>query len=487
MIAECTAYDFKQELERKKIGKWLKSVSAFADSEGGTLFWGVDNDMNVVGVANAQSDMEFISEKINAHLDPVPVYSLNPAKTKDGKIVIALSIPAGGQTPYYLNLDGRRVAYVRKGNESVPADSHELYNLVLKGSNRSWDSLVSNELREKHTFNTLERIYNERSGAKWEESLLESFGLVTEDGHLTHAGLLFVDHCPIKQSRVYCTRWAGLAKTDAINDSEYQGNLLMLLDMAKNFIKSNTAVRWYKLPDYRLNLPEYADRAVEEMCVNHLIHRDYTELGAEVAINIYDDRIVTTSPGGINRSSSLVRLNPAEITSKRRNPILAEVFSQLHYMEKRGSGLRKIQDATAMLPSYKESELPYFESSREFFYTTLLNVNYGMTEKDFEDLVEEQKNEDSKLTQKTHPEAGKIPQKTPPETGEITQKKIGKTAQGVIDAIVGDSKITRAELAVLLDRSEDTIKFHLARLQKMGILERIGSDRSGFWKIHFKK
>ena len=116
------------------------------------------------------------------------------------------------------------------------------------------------------------------------------------------------------------------------------------------------------------------------------------------------------------------------------------------------------------------------ESSREFFYTTLLNVNYGMTEKDFEDLVEEQKNEDSKLTQKTHP-----------ETGEITQKKIGKTAQGVIDAIVGDSKITRAELAVLLDRSEDTIKFHLARLQKMGILERIGSDRSGFWKIHFKK
>ena len=487
MIAECTAYDFKQELERKKIGKWLKSVSAFADSEGGTLFWGVDNDMNVVGVANAQSDMEFISEKINAHLDPVPVYSLNPAKTKDGKIVLALSIPAGGQTPYYLNLDGRRVAYVRKGNESVPADSHELYNLVLKGSNRSWDSLVSNELREKHTFNTLERIYNERSGAKWEESLLESFGLVTEDGHLTHAGLLFVDHCPIKQSRVYCTRWAGLAKTDAINDSEYQGNLLMLLDMAKNFIKSNTAVRWYKLPDYRLNLPEYADRAVEEMCVNHLIHRDYTELGAEVAINIYDDRIVTTSPGGINSSSSLVRLNPAEITSKRRNPILAEVFSQLHYMEKRGSGLRKIQDATAMLPSYKESELPYFESSREFFYTTLLNVNYGMTEKDFEDLVEEQKNEDSKFTQKTHPEAGKLTQKTHPETGEITQKKIGKTAQGVIDAIVGDSKITRAELAVLLDRSEDTIKFHLARLQKMGILERIGSDRSGFWKIHFKK
>ncbi len=487
MIAECTAYDFKQELERKKIGKWLKSVSAFADSEGGTLFWGLDNDMNVIGVANAQSDMEFISEKINAHLDPVPVYSLNPAKTKEGKIVLALSIPAGGQTPYYLNLDGRRVAYVRKGNESVPADSHELYNLVLKGSNRSWDSLVSNELREKHTFNTLERIYNERSGAKWEESLLESFGLVTEDGHLTHAGLLFVDHCPIKQSRVYCTRWAGLAKTDAINDSEYQGNLLMLLDMAKNFIKSNTAVRWYKLPDYRLNLPEYADRAVEEMCVNHLIHRDYTELGAEVAINIYDDRIVTTSPGGINSSSNLVRLNPAEITSKRRNPILAEVFSQLHYMEKRGSGLRKIQDATAMLPSYKESELPYFESSREFFYTTLLNVNYGMTDADFESLVEEEMNHGDKHTQKEQNTPTKYPQKEQNTPRKHPQKKLGKTAQAIIDAIVGNARITRSELAVLLDRSEDTIKDQLERLQARGIVERVGSDRGGYWKVHIIK
>lgn len=72
LIAECTAYDFKGELERKKIRSWLKSVSAFADTDGGTLFFGVDNDARVVGVANPQKDLEFISEKINAHLDPFP-------------------------------------------------------------------------------------------------------------------------------------------------------------------------------------------------------------------------------------------------------------------------------------------------------------------------------------------------------------------------------------------------------------------------------
>lgn len=61
------------------------------------------------------------------------------------------------------------------------------------------------------------------------------------------------------------------------------------------------------------------------------------ELGLEVAINIYDDRIETTSPGGITNVFEPIRLEPVKITSKRRNPVIAEVFSQLRYMEKRGS------------------------------------------------------------------------------------------------------------------------------------------------------
>ena len=418
LIAECTAYDFKGELERKKIRSWLKSVSAFADTDGGTLFFGVDNDARVVGVANPQKDLEFISEKINAHLDPVPVYSLNPVQAPEGRIILVLQIPAGAQTPYYLNLDGKRIAYVRRGNESIPATPHELFELVLWGSNRSWDSLVSNDLREKHTFSTLEREYNKRSGSVWEEGLLSSFGLVTDDGHLTNAGLLFADRCPVAQSRVFCTKWNGTVKTDAVNDSEYQGNLLMLLDMAKNFIKANTALRWYKLPDYRLNLPEYAERAIEEMCVNHLIHRDYSELGSEVAINIYDDRIETTSPGGITDGFDPVRLEPEKITSKRRNPVIAEVFSQLRYMEKRGSGLRKIQDATALLPSYKPDRKPIFESSREFFYTTIPNVNYGMTDADFE-----------KLTRRIHQENEEFTQRKKISPREFTQRKKRKQAE----------------------------------------------------------
>ena len=59
LIAECSAYDFKERLERKKMKSWLKSVSAFANTEGGSLFYGVDNDGEIVGIDDAQSDVKY--------------------------------------------------------------------------------------------------------------------------------------------------------------------------------------------------------------------------------------------------------------------------------------------------------------------------------------------------------------------------------------------------------------------------------------------
>ena len=78
LIAECTAYDFKGELEKKKIRDWLKSISAFANSYGGSLFYGVDKKGHIVGIDDPQAVGEFISEKVKAHLDPVPRFRLIP-------------------------------------------------------------------------------------------------------------------------------------------------------------------------------------------------------------------------------------------------------------------------------------------------------------------------------------------------------------------------------------------------------------------------
>ncbi len=92
-IAEATECDFKVALEIKKPKSWLKSVSAFANGIGGTLFFGIDNDRNVIGLADAQTDAETISRLIKERITPYPNFILAPER-QDGKDILVLSVSA---------------------------------------------------------------------------------------------------------------------------------------------------------------------------------------------------------------------------------------------------------------------------------------------------------------------------------------------------------------------------------------------------------
>ena len=298
LIAECTAYDFKLMLEDNRPKSWLKSVSAFANGMGGSLFFGIDNDGIVRGLDDVQHVSETISSKIRDYMDPLPEVEMIPHLT-DGFQVLQLKVISGHYTPYYYVGDGQRVAYVRNGDESIPATSEQMVRLVLKGSNKTYDSLHTDYKVEDYSFTILANTFKKRINQEWDKKFLLSFGLVTNTGNLTNAGALFADDSPVWQSRLYCTRWDGKDKGDAINDAEFTGNVLMLLREAMNFVKSNTRRGWEKLHDGRKNKPEYAERAVLEAMVNHFIHRDYTVMGGEVHLDIYDDRLNVTSPGGM--------------------------------------------------------------------------------------------------------------------------------------------------------------------------------------------
>ena len=78
LIAECTAYDFKVMLEEKKPKSWLKSLSAFANGLGGSLFFGIDNDGIVKGLDGVQHVCEAISSKIRDYMDPLPEVEMIP-------------------------------------------------------------------------------------------------------------------------------------------------------------------------------------------------------------------------------------------------------------------------------------------------------------------------------------------------------------------------------------------------------------------------
>ena len=140
LIAECTAYDFKVMLEEKKPKSWLKSVSAFANGLGGSLFFGIDNDGIVKGLEDVQHVCETISSKIRDYIDPLPEVEIIPHDV-DGLHILQLKVNAGHYTPYYYVGDGQRIAFVRVGDESIPATAEQMVRLVLKGSNKTYDSL----------------------------------------------------------------------------------------------------------------------------------------------------------------------------------------------------------------------------------------------------------------------------------------------------------------------------------------------------------
>ena len=450
LISECTAYDYKSMLEEKRPKSWQKSVSAFANGQGGSLFFGIDDNGGIIGLDDVQHVSQSISTRIRDLMDPLPDVELIPHEV-EGKKILQVKVSSGHYTPYYYIGDGQRMAFIRVGDESLPATAEQMVRLVLKGSNKTYDSLLTDYKEEDNTFIILANTFKTRTNQEWNKKFLLSFGLITNTGVLTNAGALFADDCPLWQSRLYCTRWDGNDKSDAINDAEFTGNILLLLREAMNFVKSNTKKGWEKLPDGRKNKPEYAERAVLEAMVNHFIHRDYTVMGGEVHLDIYDDRLTVTSPGGMYNGSLIQDLDIADVSSERRNPILANVMAQLDYMEKRGSGLTRICNETKALDGYKDELKPVFKSTPTQFQTIIYATSGASN-------------------------VGE-------NVGDMSEREITDRQQNILNLIKESPTITAKQMSERLSVTQRTIERDIAILKKKNRLKRNGNDYDGEWII----
>lgn len=480
LIGEATAYDKKEKLERNKSKSWLKSVSAFANGEGGVLVWGISDNDEVVGLVDAKGDAEFISEVIKTRLDPVPVISLE-FKVVDEKQLVLLHVNAGQETPYYYIGDKQRLAYVRIGNESVVADRIQLKSLVMKGTGRTFDSLPSSFRFEDMAFTKLKSVHYKRLQRSFEDSEFTSWGIVDENGNLTNAGALLADESPMRQSRIFCTRWNGLSMTsglgEAIDDLELEGCVIGQLQDAVSFVRNNSHKKWWKENDHREELPDYPDRAVTETIANAIIHRDYMQMGSEVHIDMYDDRLEVYSPGGMMDGRLIQQLNPMTVPSKRRNPLLADFFSRLGLMERRGSGMKKIIDAYKQYEHLVDFHMPEFLSNASEFHVTLWNLNFddrviGEITPDSIPLVEEIRKSDGEMFIKEFIK----------EPAGFT-KEFTKASRHIYKLVSMNPQISIAKMAESMGLSTRQVQKYLNRLQELHKVARIGGRKTGEWKI----
>lgn len=318
----------------------------------------------------------------------MPEFNLIAHRIGENQNVLELKIPHGELPPYYYIGDGSTTAFVRVGNESNPASPQRLNELVMRGKNLTFDSLPTEYQKADFAFAIFES--NFKKATKKTLTLKEyiSFGMCKADGTLTYAGLLFADDCPLLQSRVFCTHWNGLKKgsvgDDAVDSDEFEGDIISLLKNSHNFVRLNSKVRWKKMSDHRVDKPDYADRAVFEALANALMHRDYSVIGSEVHVDMYDDRLDIYSPGGMADGSLIQELDIEEVPSIRRNPTIADVLHRLDFAERQGSGLRKIREETEHLYGYTEKYAPRFVSTSSTFHVILKNMNYFPSTSDTE-------------------------------------------------------------------------------------------------------
>ncbi|WP_197036350.1 ATP-binding protein [Faecalibacterium prausnitzii] len=371
---EASHVDYKERLEEKKPRSWLKSVSAFANTEGGHLIFGVKNEpREVVGLENPQAVVSRLTELIKVRIDPTPRYRVREIEM-EGKPCVDLEVQDGPAYPYYYAFDGSHTAYVRHGDQSEEATSRELNELILQGMNQTFDALPSSYRVGDVSFTLLAATFKNLKKEDFDlEKDLPSAGLVTDDGQITNGGLLLCDQGVLKQSRIFCTRWKGNYKgsieEDALDDKEFQGaSLITLLQNAEDFVRNNSKNPWSIRGMTREERSDYPYKAVREVLVNALIHRNYQILGSEIHVEVFDDRLEITSPGGMMNGRRVQDMDIRHIPSMRRNQVISDVFSRLGFMERRGSGIDRI------LNSYVEvAQKPTFYSDSDFFIVTLPN------------------------------------------------------------------------------------------------------------------
>ncbi len=242
---------------------------------------------------------------------------------------------------------------------------------------------------------------------------------------------------------------------DALDDAEYSGSVISLIENGEAFIKRNVRLMWRKTANSREELPEYVERSYHEALINALAHRDYLVNGSEVHIDIFDDRMEICSPGGMPDGSIIQERDPRTVPSTRRNPVLADVFNRLELMERKGSGFDKILSGYECQVNFSEAREPSFRSDRYQFTVVMPNLNYNIQS---------------------------VPQGVP--QGARDENEYGQIDKQIIALLRKDGKVSTYQISLMLGISQKTVKRHI---KEMDNVHYIGRGFSGHWEVDDRK
>lgn len=470
---ESSHLEFKREIPDHK-ENLLKTVSAFSNTSGGKIIFGIDDKtLEVKGIeGDVFKLMDSIVNSISDNIEPQISPNIN-VETIENKTVIVLEIFPTNHTPCYIKSKGKEEGtFIRIGATSRPADFYTLRELEQNGIRSSFDSQKCvNLMNDKNHFNTkitktlCTQIQNqmEKAGDNntiVNEQTLEGLGVLKNiNGEVVptnaYALLTLSDLYDFSRCSIRCACFKGNNKAIFLDKLDCSGPLFEQIEQSLKFVIKNLRVGIKFVGVQGIDNLEIPVNALREAIVNAVVHRNYM-IEEPTQIAIYDDRVEIISPGRLVSGLSLESaLNGKSIA---RNPILAKVFRMMKLMEEWGSGFRRMnqecEKAKVKLPKFQENEM---DCSIVF-------------ERDVLQEGVEEKSSVKKfgVTQKS------------------SVKKFGdtmKSSEKIIELMKENNSITASEISDILKISKRAVEKQIQSLREKGIIKRIGSDRAGVWEV----
>ena len=344
-----------------------EEMVAFANSSGGRIFLGVSDNGKVKGI-DVTNKLKSQIQDLARNCDP----EIN-VKIENFNDVLVINVPVGKDKPYKC----KPGFFLRVGANSQKMSRDQILKMVVDEGKVKFDEQINNKFNFKKDFDD-KKFEEFLKIAELTENIpkldiLNNLGLIS-DKKITNAGILFFAKKPIyflRQAEVSCVRFKGKERIDIIDRVNLSSGLIENINEAIKFVQRNTRLSYQIKSVQRKEIPEYPPEAIRESIINSLMHRNYFEKGSSVSVEIFDDRIEISNPGGLPKG-----LDENEFGRKgvRRNPLIADLLYRVRYVEKAGTGINRIKK------SLREAGLkpPKIEFNGFFTMTFYSNVSLNV-------------------------------------------------------------------------------------------------------------
>ena len=352
------------EYKEKVSSTYLKTVSAFANYDGGSILFGVNDAGEVVGISGIEKTCLDIENSINDSIKPQPEYSIEI--TNSGK-TISLNVRPGANKPYMY----KGKAYKRNDTSTIEVDQIELKRLILAGENKDYEELPSHD--QNLEFSYLENELISKTGIKnLNIDILKTLNLYSDNDGYNIAAAIVSDKNDLPGIDIakFGETISIFQKRKTLEHQSILKSFFEAIEMYKDYYQ------YEKVEGFERKLIEtIPEEAFREALANAIIHRVW-DINSHIRVSMFDDHVEIVSVGGLPKAVTIESYINGDL-SVLRNPILANIFHRLNLIEKFGTGIRRIKEA------YTDSQTkPSFVVTENVIKVTLplLSDNMDLTQ-----------------------------------------------------------------------------------------------------------